>query len=92
MKKYTGMIVITMFLVTANAFAAEIMTRENFDKVKGDYEKIGTVSTSGETSIADARQELTEKAEKKGADVLVLTSGNTNNKVHGTADLYKKKQ
>ncbi|MDU7189817.1 MAG: DUF1471 domain-containing protein, partial [Enterobacter sp.] len=23
--------------------------------------------------------------------VLVLTSGNTNNKIHGTADIYKKK-
>ncbi|MCT7021494.1 hypothetical protein M1743_15315, partial [Salmonella enterica subsp. enterica serovar Saintpaul] len=26
-----------------------------------------------------------------GADVVVLTSGQTENKIHGTADIYKKK-
>ncbi|EOF0550279.1 DUF1471 domain-containing protein, partial [Salmonella enterica subsp. enterica serovar Kentucky] len=28
---------------------------------------------------------------EKGADVVVLTSGQTENKIHGTADIYKKK-
>ena len=37
------------------------------------------------------KKELIEKADKQGADVLVLTSGNTNNKIHGTANIYKKK-
>ncbi|MDN2643931.1 DUF1471 domain-containing protein, partial [Escherichia coli] len=27
----------------------------------------------------------------QGADVLVLTSGQTDNKIHGTANIYKKK-
>lgn len=53
--------------------------------------KIGTVSTANEVSVDDAKKELVEKADKEGADVLVLTSGNTNNKIHGTADIYKKK-
>ena len=59
--------------------------------VESQYEKIGTVSTANEVSVDDAKKELVEKADKEGADVLVLTSGNTNNKIHGTADIYKKK-
>jgi ABC-type uncharacterized transport system substrate-binding protein len=54
------------------------------------YQKIGTVNTSNEVSVDDAKKELIEKADKQGADVLVLTSGNTNNKIHGTANIYKK--
>ncbi len=48
------------------------------------------MSTANEVSVDDAKKELVEKADKEGADVLVLTSGNTNNKIHGTADIYKK--
>ena len=68
-----------------------MMTKNEFEKVESQYEKIGTVSTANEVSVDDAKKELVEKADKEGADVLVLTSGNTNNKIHGTADIYKKK-
>lgn len=40
-------------------------------------------------SPLDAREDLIKKADEKGADVVVLTSGQTENKIHGTADIYK---
>jgi len=74
-----------------NAFAAEMMPKNDFEKVQDQYEKVGSVSTSGEVSASDAKAELSSLADKKGGDVYVLTSGNTNNKMHATADVYKKK-
>lgn len=53
--------------------------------------KKGDISTSNEMSTADAKEDLIKKADEKGADVLVLTSGQTDNKIHGTANIYKKK-
>lgn len=90
MKKTTAILMGAAFLFTTNTFAAELLTKNEFEKVESQYEKIGTVSTSNEVSVDDAKKELIEKADKEGADVLVLTSGNTNNKIHGTADIYKK--
>lgn len=49
------------------------------------------MSTSGETSATDVKAELTKLAEAKGGDIFVLTSDHTDNKMHGTADVYKKK-
>ncbi|WP_336221065.1 DUF1471 family periplasmic protein YahO [Citrobacter amalonaticus] len=77
--------------VVSNAFAAEMMTKAEFEKVESQYTKIGNINTSNETSTQDAREDLLKKAEEKGADVVVLTSGQTDNKIHGTADIYKKK-
>lgn len=74
-----------------SSFAAEMMPKNDFEKVQGQYEKVGSISTSGETSAADAKTELSELADKKGGDIYVLTSGNTKNKMHATADVYKKK-
>ncbi|MBA3154127.1 DUF1471 domain-containing protein, partial [Salmonella enterica] len=42
-------------------------------------------------SPLDAREDLIKKADEKGSYVVVLTSGQTENKIHGTADIYKKK-
>ena len=91
MKKTTAVLLGTAFLFTTNAFAAELLTKDEFSKVESQYEKIGTVNTSGETAVSDAKEELIKKADEKGADVLVLTSGNTDKKIPGTADIYKKK-
>ncbi|MGU0055956.1 DUF1471 family periplasmic protein YahO [Enterobacter hormaechei] len=90
MKKTTAILMGAAFLFTTNTFAAELLTKNEFEKVESQYEKIGTVSTANEVSVDDAKK-LVEKADKEGADVLVLTSGNTNNKIHGTANIYKKK-
>lgn len=73
------------------SIAAELMSKDDFGKVKDQYVKIGSISTSGETSTSDAKTELSKKADEKGGDVYVVTSANTNNKIYGTADVYKKK-
>ena len=91
MKKTTAILLGTALLFTTNAFAAQLLTKNEFKKVESQYQKIGTVSTSNEVSVDDVKKELIEKADKQGADVLVLTSGNTNNKIHGPANIYKKK-
>ncbi|WP_250694905.1 DUF1471 family periplasmic protein YahO [Escherichia coli] len=57
----------------------------------GCLEIQGASLTSNEMSTADAKEDLIKKADEKGADVLVLTSGQTDNKIHGTANIYKKK-
>ncbi|MDV0603826.1 YdgH/BhsA/McbA-like domain containing protein, partial [Raoultella ornithinolytica] len=44
-----------------------------------------------ERLFSDARAELLKKAEEKGADVVVLSSGNTDKKLHVSANIYKKK-
>lgn len=74
-----------------STIAAELMAKVDFEKVKDQYVKVGSISTSGETSQSDAKDELAKKADEKGGDIYVLTSANTDNKVHGTAEVYKKK-
>ncbi|EMX32900.1 hypothetical protein ECMP0215612_0829 [Escherichia coli MP021561.2] len=81
----------SLALAVTNVYAAELMTKAEFEKVESQYEKIGDISTSNEMSTADAKEDLIKKADEKGADVLVLTSGQTDNKIHGTANIYKKK-
>ena len=83
MKIISKMLVGALAFAVTNVYAAELMTKAEFEKVASQYEKIGDISTSNEMSTADARE--------KGADVLVLTSGQTDNKIHGTANIYKKK-
>ncbi|WP_313048203.1 DUF1471 family periplasmic protein YahO [Atlantibacter subterraneus] len=91
MKKTTAILLGSAVLFASNAFAAEIMEKNDFHKVESQYEKIGSISTSGELSASDVKKELLDKAEEKGADVVVITSANTDNKIHGTANIYKKK-
>lgn len=59
--------------------------------MESQYTLIGNINTSNETSTQDAKEDLLKKADEKGADVVVLTSGQTDNKIHGTANIYKKK-
>lgn len=91
MKKMTALLLGSAVLFASNAFAAEIMEKNDFQKVESQYEKLGSISTSGELSAADAKKELLDKAEEKGSDMVVITSANTDNKIHGTANIYKKK-
>ncbi|MDA5498326.1 DUF1471 family periplasmic protein YahO [Yersinia aleksiciae] len=77
--------------LTFSTVAAELMPKLDFEKVKDNYVKVGSITTSGEISQSDAKAELSKKADEKGGDIYVLTSANTNNKIHGTADVYKKK-
>ena len=81
MKTGIKVLIGALAFVVTNAYAAEFMTKLEFEKVESQYTKIGDISTSNEVSVSDA----------KGADVVVLTSGQTDNKIHGTANIYKKK-
>lgn len=91
MKTGIRVLIGALAFVVTNVYAAEFMTKLEFEKVESQYTKIGDISTSNEVSVADAKEELLKKAEEKGADVVVLTSGQTDNKIHGTANIYKKK-
>lgn len=74
-----------------NVMSAEMMTKNEFKKVHSQYIEIGNISTSGESDTATAKENLAKKADKLGGDIYILSSGNTNNKIHGTAKVYKKK-
>lgn len=39
----------------------------------------------------DAKAELSKKADELGGQYYVITSANTDSKIHATADVYKKK-
>lgn len=72
MKTGTKLLVGALAFVVTNVYAAELMTKAEFEKVESQYEKIGDISTSNEMSTADAKEDLIKKADEKGADVLVL--------------------
>jgi hypothetical protein len=92
MKKISVVIAVALAgLISSSAFSAQLMKKADFKKVESEYTKLGSVSTSNKTSQSGALEDLSKQADKKGGDVFVLTSGNTNNKIHGTADVYKKK-
>ena len=71
MKIISKTLVGALALAVTNVYAAELMTKAEFEKVASQYEKIGDISTSNEMSTADAKEDLIKKADEKGADVLV---------------------
>lgn len=91
MKKMRLTATVTFILVANSCFAAQLLSKNDFRQVESQYEKTGSIVTSGEMSPSDAKQELLKKAEEAGADVFVVTSADTDNKIHATADLYRKK-
>jgi uncharacterized protein YacL len=70
MKTGIKVLIGALAFVVTNAYAAEFMTKLEFEKVESQYTKIGDISTSNEVSVADAKEELLKKAEEKGADVV----------------------
>ena len=85
-------LVIIISLLSVSSFAAELMFRDDFARVKNDYIKVGTISVSEGRSPNDAIEELSQKAADKGGDIYVMTSPEYNNKSFGTADVFKKKE
>ncbi|MCF8578490.1 DUF1471 family protein YbiJ [Enterobacter ludwigii] len=51
--------------------------------------KIGVVSAEGATTLDGLEAKLAEKAAAAGASGYTITSANTNNKLSGTAVIYK---
>ncbi|MBS1204104.1 MAG: hypothetical protein H6R25_1003 [Proteobacteria bacterium] len=91
MNKKSLVIISMLTLLASNAWAAKQMEKSDFDKVSLQYEKIGTISTENEMAPMDARHELSKLADEKGGDVYVITSAQSKEKIHATADVYKKK-
>ncbi|MGB7800947.1 DUF1471 family periplasmic protein YahO [Buttiauxella sp.] len=91
--KIAQVIIATIALgaVSFGAMSAELLTKEAYNDHKDQYVKIGTITTSGETAPSDAKEELSKKADELGGQFYVVTSADTENKIHGTADVYKKK-
>lgn len=78
--------------VSFSALAATLLTKEDLDKNPGKYEKIGTVTTTAETtSPMDAKEELSKKADEKGGQYYVIISGREHGKFSATAEVYKDK-
>lgn len=91
MDKRNLVIISALTLLASNAWAAKLMEKADFDKVSSQYEKIGEISTSDEMSPMDDRHALSKLADEKGGDIYIITSDQTKQKIHATADVYKKK-
>ncbi|HHL2500435.1 TPA: DUF1471 family periplasmic protein YahO [Yersinia enterocolitica] len=76
---------------SSGAISAELLTKEELHNNPQQYEKIGNIVTANELAPMDAKAELSKKADELGGDYYVITSANTDNKIHATADVYKKK-
>ncbi|BFO12471.1 DUF1471 domain-containing protein [Serratia rubidaea] len=79
--------------VSFSTMAATLLTQEDLDKNPGKYEKIGTVSTTAETtSPMDAKEKLSKLADEKGGQYYVVIAGREHGKFSAIADVYKDKQ
>ena len=54
MKTGYKLLIGALAFVVTNVYAAEFMTKVEFEKVESQYTKIGDISTSNEVSVADA--------------------------------------
>ena len=89
--KYAALVAGAALFFNAKAVFAEILSKKDFSKGEGQYQKNCTISSTRQKAPSDAREELIKKADEKGADVVVLSSGNTDKKLHVSANIYKKK-
>ena len=76
---------IALSALSFGAFAAQSVTPAQAESMN----KIGVVSAEGATTLDGLEAKLAAKADAAGATVYSITSANTNNKVSGTAVIYK---
>ena len=76
---------IALTALSFGAFAAEPVTTAQAESMN----KIGVVSAQGATTLDGLETKLAAKAEAAGATGYSITSANTNNKLSGTAVIYK---
>lgn len=74
---------------TALAFSAFAAPQSLDSNPVGQLHPAGTVSASGASSLDDLESKLAEKAHKEGAKGYVVESASGNNKMFGTATIYK---
>lgn len=82
--KYTAAALILSTL-SFGAFAAQSINPADTHGL----DKIGVVSADGATTLDGLEAKLAAKAAAAGATSYAITSANTNNKISGTATLYK---
>ena len=76
---------IALSALSFGAFAAQPVTQAQAQKMN----EMGTVSVDGATTLDGMEAQLAQKAAAAGATGYAITSANTNNKVSGTAVIYK---
>ncbi|MEF3091995.1 DUF1471 family protein YbiJ [Raoultella sp. WB_B2P2-3] len=76
---------IALSALSFGAFAAQSVTPSQAESMN----KIGVVSAEGATTLDGLEAKLAAKADAAGATGYSITSANTNNKVSGTAVIYK---
>lgn len=76
---------IALFAMSPGTFAAESVTVTQAQNMN----RIGVVSAVGATTLDELEIKLAEKAAKAGATGYIITSARANNKLSGTAIIYK---
>jgi ABC-type phosphate transport system substrate-binding protein len=81
----TAAVAIALSALSFGVFAAQPVSTTEAQSLN----KIGTVSADGATTLDGLEAKLAEKAAAAGATGYSITSANTNNKISGTAVIYK---
>jgi len=81
----TAAVAIALSTLSFGVFAAQPVSSAEAQSMN----KIGTVSAEGATTLDGLEAKLAEKAAAAGATGYSITSANTNNKISGTAVIYK---
>ena len=76
---------VALTTLSFGAFAAQSISPSQASGMN----KIGVVSAEGATTLDGLEAQLAEKAAAAGASGYTITSANTNNKLSGTAVIYK---
>lgn len=86
MKRYT-LLFAAILLATPSFFAHCSPTPTDTDS--GPFRPAGTVTASGASNLDDLQRQLADKAHKAGAKAFVVDVASGNNKMFGSATLYK---
>lgn len=76
---------ISLFAMSPTTFAAESVTVTQAQNMN----RIGVVSAVDATTLDELEIKIAEKAAKAGATGYIITSARVNNKLSGTATIYK---
>jgi len=85
MKKYLTLLVLAGSLASLSAWSAESLSRND----TGQLRPAGTVSVTGAANLDDLQAKLAEKAKDVGASGFVVNSAGGENRMFGTATIYK---
>jgi hypothetical protein len=92
--KSLKMVVVALVVgsMSFSTMAATLLTKEDLAKDPTKYERLGTVSVTGEDAPMDTKEALSKKADEEGAQYYVIIAGREHGKFSATAEIYKDKQ